>query len=1113
VSRPVSLRALLLALVGATSSCTNDVTFPSQARATFITILTGDRQVGGVGTPLPDSLAVRITDGTGRPVQDAVVRFVPVGLAADGQLLPDTARTDADGKASTRWVLGARAGPAELEAQVPQGRGDPLLIVFSATALAGPAEIIALARGDGQAAAAGMVLPDSLLVRVTDRFGNPLSGERVGWHTPDGGVLSDTATFTDANGLAGIIWRLGNRAGPQATLASAPSLTGSPLTFTATALPGPAVALLKIFGDGQTAPAGTELTDSIVVRLVDALGNGVPSRSISWVAGIGGGSAAPTTGTTDAVGRAFTRWTLGPSAGSQVMNGVVSGFEPAAFSATAVSEAPVTLEAASATVLVGQVGQPVNPPPAVRVLDRNSNPVPGTTVTFRVRGSGGQVSNRTSQGSMVTVATDGAGIAAVTSWTLGTVAGSDTLEASAVGPSAPLKGSPVLFVALALPGPASRLAFLQQPTATAAGRPISPPVTVAVQDGQGNVVPSYSGTVTLALGSSPVGATLGGTTTAAVMGGIATFAGLVIEQIGGGYTLVANAQPVVSPATSDTFTVTSGTAARLAVVTQPSDSVQSGVRFPRQPVVRLEDGFGNPVSQSGVAVTVAISTGGGTLGGSLTVATAATGMATFTDLSLSGLAGPRTLLFSAPGFLAVSSTPVVLMAAPAATLVLEAGGGQTANVGTAVAVAPVVKVIDQGGNPVAGVAVAFTVTGGGGTITGPNAVTSALGIAQVGSWQLGPTKGDNTLTATAAGLTGSPLAITATGRFAWLELRAGAEFSCGVSTAGTPYCWGRNNRGQLGNGGTTDQTIPVPVAGGLRFQAIGLGEEHGCGLTATGAAYCWGRNANGQLGDGTSADRSTPVPVGGGLSFVSIEGGDTHTCALTAAGAAYCWGQNNRGQLGTGTNSASSTPVAVSGGIRFSAVALGTQFTCGLATTGVVYCWGMGQDGQLGDGTKGNRQTPNPVAGSGWTAVAVGEEFTCALGANGAASCWGRNDRGQLGDGTNGNRNVPGPVSGSLSFTRLDAGGKHACGLTATGASYCWGQNASGELGDGSTTDRPVPTAVQGGILSTGVNVGGQHTLAVTPTGVAYGFGRDANGQLGTGTTGNKLTPVAVTEP
>jgi len=1080
---------------------------------TFIMILTGDRQVGEVGTALPDSLAVRVTDGTGRPVQDAVVRFVPVGLAADGQLLPDTARTDADGRASTRWVLGARAGPAELEAQVPQGRGDPLLIVFSATALAGPAEIIAPVGGDGQAAAAGMVLPDSVIVRVTDRFGNSRLGERVRWQAANGGVLSDTATVTDANGLAGIIWRLGNQTGPQATQASAVGFAASPLTFTATALPGPAVALVKIFGDGQTAPAGTELTDSIVVRLVDALGNGVPGRSLSWVAGVGGGSATPTTGTTDALGRAFTRWTLGPSAGSQVMNGVVSGFEPAVFSAMAVSEAPVTLQAASATVLVGQVGEPVNPPPAVRVLDRNSNPVPGTTVTFRVRGSGGQVSNRTSQGSAVTVATDGAGIAAVTSWRLGTAAGSDTLEATAVGPSGPLTGSPVLFTALALPGPASRLAFLQQPTATAAGRPIGPPVTVAVQDGHGNPVPSYSGTVTLTLGSSPPGATLGGTTTAGAIGGVATFGALVIEQIGSGYTLVANALPALTPATSDTFTVTSGTAARLAMLTQPSDTVQSGVRFPRQPALRLVDGFGNPVSQPDVAVTVTIATGGGTLGGTVTVATAATGIATFADLSISGLAGLRTLLFSAPGFLAVSSTPVAVVPSPAATLVLESGGGQTANVGTALAVPPAVKVTDESGNPVAGVAVAFSVTGGGGTITGPTAVTNALGTAQVGSWQLGPTKGTNTLAATAAGLTGSPLTITATGRFAWLELRAGAEFSCGVSTARTPYCWGRNNRGQVGNGGTADQSIPVPVAGGHLFQTIGLGQEHGCGLTATGAAYCWGRNANGQLGDASTTDRLTPVPVAGGLSFVSIEGGDTHTCALTAAGEAYCWGQNNRGQLGTGTNTASSTPVAVSGGVRFSAVTLGTQFTCGLATTGVVYCWGMGQDGQLGDGAKGNRQTPTPVAGSGWTAVAVGEEFSCALGAGGAASCWGRNDKGQLGDGTTASRNLPGPVSGGLSFTRLDAGGKHACGLTATGASYCWGQNASGELGDGTTADRPVPTAVQGGVLFTGVNLGGQHTLGVTPAGVAYGFGRDANGQLGTGTTGNKPAPVPVTEP
>ena len=101
---------------------------------------------------------------------------------------------------------------------------------------------------------------------------------------------------------------------------------------------------------------------------------------------------------------------------------------------------------------------------------------------------------------------------------------------------------------------------------------------------------------------------------------------------------------------------------------------------------------------------------------------------------------------------------------PATTMVINAGNGQTATVGTTVATAPSVKVTDAGGNPVSGVDVTFAVASGGGSVTGAlTATTNASGIAEVGSWKLGTTAGANTLTATSAGLSGSPLTFTATG--------------------------------------------------------------------------------------------------------------------------------------------------------------------------------------------------------------------------------------------------------------------------------------------------------------------------------------------------------------
>jgi len=100
----------------------------------------------------------------------------------------------------------------------------------------------------------------------------------------------------------------------------------------------------------------------------------------------------------------------------------------------------------------------------------------------------------------------------------------------------------------------------------------------------------------------------------------------------------------------------------------------------------------------------------------------------------------------------------------AAQIVVVGGDGQSATVGSAVGAAPSVRVTDASGNPVVGVSVTFEVASGGGTVDPTAAVvTGADGVAAVTSWTLGATAGSNTLTATASGLTGSPLTFTAAG--------------------------------------------------------------------------------------------------------------------------------------------------------------------------------------------------------------------------------------------------------------------------------------------------------------------------------------------------------------
>ena len=94
-------------------------------------------------------------------------------------------------------------------------------------------------------------------------------------------------------------------------------------------------------------------------------------------------------------------------------------------------------------------------------------------------------------------------------------------------------------------------------------------------------------------------------------------------------------------------------------------------------------------------------------------------------------------------------------------LSLQEGAEQNANVGSAVAVAPAVKVVNRQGQPMQGVRVNFAIQSGGGSITGTSVNTDANGLATLGSWTLGSV-GQNEIVASVAGV--EPLVITAVGR-------------------------------------------------------------------------------------------------------------------------------------------------------------------------------------------------------------------------------------------------------------------------------------------------------------------------------------------------------------
>jgi hypothetical protein len=207
--------------------------------------------------------------------------------------------------------------------------------------------------------------------------------------------------------------------------------------------------------------------------------------------------------------------------------------------------------------------------------------------------------------------------------------------------------------------------------------------------------------------------------------------------------------------TSATFALSAGSATQLGIATQPSGTVASGSALATPPAVQLRDAGGNAVSQAGVNMSVAISGAGASLTGTTTVATNASGIATFTGLGLTGTVNSYTLQFSSAGVTGATSSAISLTPGPAAALVMLTQPPATAISNSPFSTAPAVRLRDAAGNNVsqAGVNISATVTGGGATLIGTSAVaTNASGVSTFTGLGIDG-GGTYTITFAAAGLT------------------------------------------------------------------------------------------------------------------------------------------------------------------------------------------------------------------------------------------------------------------------------------------------------------------------------------------------------------------------
>ncbi|MFV1987614.1 MAG: leishmanolysin-related zinc metalloendopeptidase, partial [Gemmatimonadota bacterium] len=291
--------------------------------------------------------------------------------------------------------------------------------------------------------------------------------------------------------------------------------------------PPPATNIVVSGGDSQTAAPGQAVSTAPEVRVTNPQGNGVAGIAVQFAVVSGGGSVSKPTTTTNSQGTASAgTWTLGGQSGIQQLRATVSGLGSVIFSATAETPPePASLEIVQGDDQTVIVGTSVSTTPTIRVLDAESNPVAGVTVTFTVTSGGGSVS-----GNVVT--SNSAGQANVSGWTVGVVAGLNRLRASVAGVS------PATFDATGTAdAPAIVTSVSGDGQSATVNANVSTSPRVRVEDAHGN--PVSGTTVTFAVTAGGGSASGGVATTDA--GGIAAVGGWTLGATPGANTMTATA--------------------------------------------------------------------------------------------------------------------------------------------------------------------------------------------------------------------------------------------------------------------------------------------------------------------------------------------------------------------------------------------------------------------------------------------------------------------------------------------------------------------------------------------------------------------------------------------
>jgi hypothetical protein len=314
-------RQMLLANVAKVDAPTEVVAEADPIASNARVAALSERLSGRAGETLADSVAVRVTDSSGRALPDVPVRWI---VESGGHVEAIAPRTDSLGVARAQWTLAKRTGTQRVRAEVGRGSGARGIapVTISATALAGAPAGVVVVSGDNQRAAAGATLSKAIVFKVVDANGSGVANAALVL-SPSGGSLPDSALHTDSLGVARVRWTMGHAAKDYSLAAH---VDGVKTLFKVAAHAAPSAAANLSFDDAPaTARRSRESARHrrLFVLVTDVYGNPVPDTKVSFKTK--SGVVTPARAATDQKGRAALSWTLGSKPGDQTLTGAVRG--------------------------------------------------------------------------------------------------------------------------------------------------------------------------------------------------------------------------------------------------------------------------------------------------------------------------------------------------------------------------------------------------------------------------------------------------------------------------------------------------------------------------------------------------------------------------------------------------------------------------------------------------------------------------------------------------------------------------------------------------------------------------------------------------------------------